>query len=131
MVFLVFVLFYHLYRVLHIIKRDIRHNAVAQVEDEAVLAFHTVEQAVDAFFNYFFIGIKNMRIKVALYGYACGKRFLISSRSTFQSIDITSGLASAIQRRKNRAAFTERYHRDIFTVQFADDLCNITVLNSL
>ncbi len=37
-----------------------------------------------------------MRVKVALHGYTCGNRFLMSSRSTFQSMEITSGLASAI-----------------------------------
>jgi hypothetical protein len=42
--FRVFKLFNHLHRILHIVKRDIRHNAVAQVENEAVLAFHAVEQ---------------------------------------------------------------------------------------
>jgi len=55
--FLVSVFLYNLYRVLHIIKRDIGHNAVAQVEDEAGFVLHPVEQAIDAVFNYFFIGI--------------------------------------------------------------------------
>jgi hypothetical protein len=50
-------LLYYLYRVLHIIKRDIGHNAVAQVKDKAIGTFHPVEQAIDAFFNYLFIGI--------------------------------------------------------------------------
>lgn len=51
------VFLYNFYRVLYIIKRDIGHNAMTQVEDEAGLVFHPVEQAVDAVFNYFFIGV--------------------------------------------------------------------------
>ena len=43
---------------------------MTQVKYEAFFAFHPVEQAVNVFFNYFFISIQNMRIKVALYGYA-------------------------------------------------------------
>ena len=40
---------------------------MAQVEYKARLAFHAVEQTVNAFFNNLFIGIQNMRIKVTLY----------------------------------------------------------------
>ena len=63
-------LFYHIYRVFHIIKRDVRHNTMTQIEYEAILTFHPVEQTVNTFFDHFFISIQNMRIKVALYCYA-------------------------------------------------------------
>jgi hypothetical protein len=56
-VLLVPVFFNNLYRILHIIKRNIGHNAVTQVEDEARLVFHPIKQAVYAVFNYFFIGV--------------------------------------------------------------------------
>ena len=56
-VLLVLVFLYNFYRILHIIKRDIGHNAVTQVENEARLVFHPIKQAVYAVFNYFFIGV--------------------------------------------------------------------------
>jgi hypothetical protein len=52
-----FPFFYDIYRILHVIKRNIRHNAVAQIEYEAVFAFHPVEEAVNAVLNFFFVGI--------------------------------------------------------------------------
>ncbi len=61
--------FYYLYRVLHIIKWYIRHNAMTEVKYETFLALHPIKQTVDPFFYHLFIGIQNMRIKVALYGY--------------------------------------------------------------
>jgi hypothetical protein len=67
--------FNYIYRILHIIKRDIRHNTVTEVEYETILTLHPVKEAVDA----------------------AGNRFLISSRSVFQSMEITSGFASAIK----------------------------------
>ena len=63
--------FYYLHRVFHIIERDIRHNAVAQIKYETLLVLHTVEQAIYALFNYFFISIQYMRVKVTLNGYTC------------------------------------------------------------
>ena len=48
---------YYIYSVLNVIKRDIRHNAMAQVKYKPVFPFHPVEQAVDTFFDNSFIGI--------------------------------------------------------------------------
>src|ERR1700754_2768040 len=115
------ILFYHLNRVFHVIKRDIGHNAVAQVKDETLLIFHPIEQAVYAVFNYFFIGIQNMRVKVTLHCNACGQT-LFNIKQINVPVDADHiRLSLGHEWREYRTAFTEGYHRDILTVKLADD----------
>lgn len=65
------VIFYYVNRVFHILKRDIRHNAVAQVKYKAIFAFHPFEEAINAVFYYGFIGIQNVRVQVTLNSNPC------------------------------------------------------------
>ncbi len=127
-VLLVLVFLYHLHRVFHIIKRNVGHNAMTQIENVAVLAFHAVEQAVNAFSYYFLSAYKICGSKLPCTAYAL-RQTLFHIQQVNIPVDRNnirlSSLPLAAQ--KPNCLYRTILPGYPYAVQFTDDLGNITM----